>query len=636
VGFNDATLGVARKATLSSALSIWGDQLRSSQTIKVAVRFDSLPCASGAATLGAGEPISYLQNFVGAPVQNRLYPVALAEALARQNLNSDGNEIVMRINADVDQGCAGSISGFDYNTNPSTPTAPNKVRALPVMLHELAHGLGFFTPICLVNLPGGCSSTPGQWPYGGYPNNVLDRWSDFLRDGPSGSFWSTLSSSQRIASARSGNLVWDGPRVTAALPALNLNAAATLGNRIKMHSPATLSASASVNHFTSDATPNLLMEPDYSQVASITSLDLTTVLLADLGWPLSTDPIVTTTLITSDQPDPSVINSAYTVNVTVNSLDGVPMGTVTIRDGTEPKAASCTANVQSLGQASCVMTSTFAGNRTLTATYAGNGVFQSSSDTESHNVTGGPTTTLITNDQPDPSQEGQQYFVNVRVTSLGGNPSGNVSIRDGNESNAATCNASLTGTPATGACVITSTIAGNRTLTATYLGSGGFLPSSDTEAHAVQSTAVDLTMSTFAQYCSVNGVSTMRRSITVGKVGPYNGPEAITVTIPEIIENLGPAAISPPNSWNCISQISDGFPEFVCTGNYGITPSIFFVSQPMLTYPMRRLSAFIRDSNRALVRGDIADPTLPNDSSGSLTFDPVYTPGNLTVAPCPD
>ena len=482
VGFNDATLGEVRKAALSSALTIWGNQLRSSQIIKVAVSFDSLPCASGAATLGAGEPISYLQNFVGAPVPTRLYPVALAEALARQNLNSDGNEIVMRINADVDQGCAGSITGFDYDTNPSTPTAANKIRALPVMLHELAHGLGFFTPICLVNLPGGCSSTPNQWPYGGYPNNVLDRWSDFLRDGPNGNFWNALSSSQRISSARSGNLVWDGPRVTAALPALNLNAAATLGNRIKMHAPALLSSAASVNHFTSDATPNLLMEPDYSQMTNITSLDLAPALLADLGWALSTDPIATTTLITSDQPDPSVVNTSYNVNVTVSAVDGLPTGTVTVRDGTEPKAASCIANIQSLGQASCAIVSTIAGNRTLTATYAGSGVFQSSVDTEGHTVTGGPTTTLITNDQPDPSQQGQQYFVNVRVTSLGGVPTGNVTISDGGDSS---CTASLSGNPATGACIITSSTLGNRTLTATYQPNAGFLGSTDTEAHTV-------------------------------------------------------------------------------------------------------------------------------------------------------
>jgi hypothetical protein len=389
VGFNDATLGAARKATLSTALSIWGAQLRSSQIIKVAVTFDSLPCTSGAATLGAGEPTSYLQNFAGAPVPNRLYPAALAEALSRLDLNAGGNEIVMRLNANVDQGCAGSITGFDYNTNPSTATAPNKIRALPVMLHELSHGLGFFTPICIVNIPGGCSSTPGQWPYGGYPNNVLDRWSDFLRDGPGGNFWSALSSAQRITSARNGNLVWDGPRVTAALPALNLNAAATLGGRMKMHAPAVLAANASVNHFTTDATPDLLMEPDYAALSNIATLDLAPALLADLGWQLSTDPIATTTVITSDQPDPSLVNAAYTVNVTVSSLDGQPPGSVTIRDGIEPSAATCTANIQSLGQASCTLSSTIAGNRTLTATYAGSGVFQASSAVESHSVTSG-------------------------------------------------------------------------------------------------------------------------------------------------------------------------------------------------------------------------------------------------------
>ena len=454
----------------------------------MAASYVSLPCNKGAARLGAGEPISYLNNFSGTPAANRAFPVALAEAISRQNLNGTGNEIVLAINADIDQGCVGGITGFDCNTNPATATAPNKIRALPVMLHELAHGLGFYSPICLVNIPGGCSNPPVTWNYGGYPAGVLDRWSDFLRDGPNGSFWRDLSNSARITSAKSGNLVWDGPRVNAALPAFNLNAAALLGNRIRMHAPSVLSAAASVNHFTADATPNLLMEPDYSSLAAIDQLDLAPALLADIGWTLATDPIPTTTTITSDSPDPSVAGQAYTVAVTVAALDGTPTGSVNVRDGSESNAATCQITLNASGSGSCLMSSSLGGNRTLLASYLGAGLFAPSADTEAHTVNlGGTTSTTIVSDAPDPSVVGQAYTVVVQVSSNGGTPSGNVVVHDGLEANAASCSGQLgsKGGVAQMSCIITSQIAGTRLLRATYQGSEPFVSSSNTAFHQV-------------------------------------------------------------------------------------------------------------------------------------------------------
>src|SRR5439155_12524430 len=55
----------------------------------------------------------------------------------------------------------------------------------------------------------------------------------------------------------------------------------------------------------------------------------------------------TTTAITSDPPDPSVVGQAVTVNFTVNDTGGPPTGTVTVSDGTvncvgTVAAGSCT------------------------------------------------------------------------------------------------------------------------------------------------------------------------------------------------------------------------------------------------------------------------------------------------------
>jgi hypothetical protein len=91
---------------------------------------------------------------------------------------------------------------------------------------------------------------------------------------------------------------------------------------------------------------------------------------------------VTSTFITSDQPDPSNVNQAYTVAVSITSSGATPTGTVNISDGT---GAGCVATLSN-GTGSCQLTSTSAGNKTLTANYAGNASFLASSGTEPHVV----------------------------------------------------------------------------------------------------------------------------------------------------------------------------------------------------------------------------------------------------------
>jgi len=90
------------------------------------------------------------------------------------------------------------------------------------------------------------------------------------------------------------------------------------------------------------------------------------------------------TAITSDDPDPSTVGQAVTVEFRVTSDAGTPTGTVTITsDGGE----SCSASV---ADGSCAITFTSPGDRTLTASYGGDGTFEPSDDTESHRVDAPP------------------------------------------------------------------------------------------------------------------------------------------------------------------------------------------------------------------------------------------------------
>jgi hypothetical protein len=88
----------------------------------------------------------------------------------------------------------------------------------------------------------------------------------------------------------------------------------------------------------------------------------------------------TETRVTSDAPDPSTVGQEVTVEFSVTSDAGTPTGSVTVTsDGDE----SCSASV---AQGSCPITFTSPGDPTLTALYAGDGIFEPSAGTEPHRV----------------------------------------------------------------------------------------------------------------------------------------------------------------------------------------------------------------------------------------------------------
>ena len=188
----------------------------------------------------------------------------------------------------------------------------------------------------------------------------------------------------------------------------------------------------------------------------------------------------TTTTITADTPDPSVTGQAYTVTANVVPIPpgmGTPTGTITVSDGT---GGTC---VITLPAASCVLTSTTAGAKTLTATYSGDANFNGSTSAGvPHTVNKADTTAAIISDAPDPSVVGQGVTVTytVSVTSPGsGTPTGNVLVTDGVNS--------CTGTVAAGQCVIALFTPGVRTLTATYQGDANYnaSPASPGAGHQV-------------------------------------------------------------------------------------------------------------------------------------------------------
>ena len=106
-------------------------------------------------------------------------------------------------------------------------------------------------------------------------------------------------------------------------------------------------------------------------------------------------------------------------------------------------------------------------------------------------------TTTITADTPDPSQQEQSVTVNFTVASaVAGAPqvTGNVTITV-DDASGDTCTGNINPADGTGTCNITLHLFGSKTLTATYNGDDNFNTSTDTEPHVVSKPTVSVAVS---------------------------------------------------------------------------------------------------------------------------------------------
>jgi hypothetical protein len=176
----------------------------------------------------------------------------------------------------------------------------------------------------------------------------------------------------------------------------------------------------------------------------------------------------TTTSITSNTPNPSVVGQTVAVNYSVTSGGGTPTGNVTVSDGVN----SC---IGTVAAGTCSLALTTVGVRNLIATYATDGNYAGSASVgTAQTVNQAATVTTILTHQPDPSDTVTPVSVTWSVAASApgaGTPTGTVTVTtDGAE----TCSAAV----AAGGCLLTFTTTGAHTLTATYGGETRFLGSS--------------------------------------------------------------------------------------------------------------------------------------------------------------
>jgi len=206
-GNTGTTVGEQRRIAYQHALDIWAALLDSDVEIRVQASFSPLSCTSDSGTLGSTGSIQVVSDFAGAEFPGTWYVTALANKLAHTDLKpgdpkTNADDIRSRFNSAL--GNAGCLDGLAWYYGLDNQHGA-KVDLVSVVLHETAHGLGFFT---LVDETTGAELLDSP-----------DIYERHILDGTTNVHWNDMTDAERQTSALNARrLIWDGPRVTAAVP----------------------------------------------------------------------------------------------------------------------------------------------------------------------------------------------------------------------------------------------------------------------------------------------------------------------------------------------------------------------------------------------------------------------------------
>ena len=272
-GNTGVTVGQQRLRAFTRAANLWGARLTSPVVIRVFAQFNPLSCTATGAVLGQAGPNGFFRDFPGRPIALTWYPSALANARRGADLDpragQPGADITAQFNSNIGKpGCLTS-SGWYYGFTGAPPAG--KIDLITVVMHELAHGLGFLSGVNLVT--GAKLGAPAD------PRN--DAYMRHLeRHGAVPAGYPAMTNVQRVAASKAtGLLHWIGPIVQAGSGVLTGGRA---GTHVRMFAPNPQQPGSSVSHWDTVVTPNQLMEPSYTGKNQNPALEVR--LFRDIGW----------------------------------------------------------------------------------------------------------------------------------------------------------------------------------------------------------------------------------------------------------------------------------------------------------------------------------------------------------------
>jgi uncharacterized repeat protein (TIGR01451 family) len=280
-------------------------------------------------------------------------------------------------------------------------------------------------------------------------------------------------------------------------------------------------------------------------------------------------PQTTDVQIYDDAPDASLVGQPYQVTVEVFTPINIAVGTVQVSDGA---GASCAITLTDAPTArghqaqrgggffnggSCMLTSTQAGARTLTATFPSSAQFAGGSGTASHQVNTASTFLEVYGPATTPAGLAQvnrqiRYTTFLQaVGPAGGNPNGVVTIT---ANTGESCSFTA---PTSNSCFITYTTLGARTLSAVFVPADYNYTGQTASTNSLVYAATELSVS------KDNGVTTYRPGTVLSyQISVRNaGPDAASAI--RLLDNV-PAELTSV-SWQCQST-----PTVNCSG---VTPA---------------------------------------------------------------
>ena len=208
------------KVQMQAAVDVWAANFESKVPIHIEATWGR---SSSYSVLGSARPGNYFANFAGAPDPSLWYPSALANALAGRDLDGDNPEMIITVNSLADWyrggGVGPSKSEYDLQS---------------VMLHEMAHGLGFL-------------STSNYDEFFGYGS--IDQPTPFdayIQTGDGRRLSDLPSPSLELGEALTSKLVWSGVN----------GIAANGGVKPLLHSPKKYEDGSSTSHLDENAFDN--------------------------------------------------------------------------------------------------------------------------------------------------------------------------------------------------------------------------------------------------------------------------------------------------------------------------------------------------------------------------------------------
>ena len=233
--------------------------------------------------LASAGPTSIYAGYSSFPDSSFWYPAALAEALEGKTLN---NDTVPDINVVIN-----STANWAFNT--TGPISRARTDLATVMIHELGHGLGFFSSI-RVDSTIDTTANIGFLGSDGVDRFIVYdkfletppglRLVDTVEFGPAG-----ITSEGRFAAIIS-QLDWAG----------DSGVAKNGGELVPLFAPSTFDIGSSVSHMDEDnyrrGTPNALMTPQIANGEVIREPGQVPLgIFFDMGWPLNFDATVVST-----------------------------------------------------------------------------------------------------------------------------------------------------------------------------------------------------------------------------------------------------------------------------------------------------------------------------------------------------